>query len=68
LQQHLPKFNMAMILLKAKSNRVSDLVTLSPELLQAIPSTPEGAVTTVGSGIAHWAFDRYPCYSHLESM
>ncbi len=30
------------ILLKAKSNRVGDLVVLLPELLQAIPSAPKG--------------------------
>jgi hypothetical protein len=38
--------------LKAKSNRVGDLVVLLPELLQAIPSAPKGTVTTVGSGRA----------------
>jgi hypothetical protein len=41
-QQHLPKFDIAVILLKAKSNRVSDLVGLLPELLQAIPRAPKG--------------------------
>jgi hypothetical protein len=51
-QQHLPKFDIAVILLKAKSNRVSDLVGLLPELLQAIPRAPKGAVTTLGSGSA----------------
>ena len=51
-QQHLPKFDIAVILLKAKSNRVSDLATLLPELLQAIPSAPKGTVTTVGLGRA----------------
>jgi hypothetical protein len=51
-RQHLPKFDIAVILLEAKSNRISDLVALLPELLQAIPSAPKGAVTTVGSGRA----------------
>jgi Domain of unknown function (DUF5615) len=51
-QQHLPKFDIAVILLKAKSNRVSDLVALLPELLQAIPSALKGTVTTVGQGRA----------------
>jgi hypothetical protein len=51
-QQHLPKFDIAVIFLKAKSNRVGDLAALLPELLQAIPSAPKGAVTTVGSGRA----------------
>jgi hypothetical protein len=49
-QQHLPKFDIAVILLEAKSNRVSDLISLMPELLQAIPGAPKGTVTTVGSG------------------
>lgn len=51
-QQHLPKFDIAVILLKAKSNRVGDLVVLLPELLRAIPSASKGSVTTVGSGRA----------------
>jgi hypothetical protein len=51
-QQHLPKFDVAVILLKAKSNRVSDLIALLPELLQAISSAPKGTVTTVGFGKA----------------
>lgn len=51
-QQHLPKFDIAVILLKAKSNRVSDLVALLPELLQTIPSATKGTVTTVGLGRA----------------
>ena len=51
-QQHLPKFDIAVILLKARSNRVSDLVALLPELLQAIPSALKGVVTSVGSGRA----------------
>jgi len=49
-QQHLPKFDIAVILLKAKSNRVTDLMALIPELLQAISSAPKGTVTTVGLG------------------
>lgn len=51
-QQHLPKFDIAVILLKAQSNRVSDLVGLLPQLLQAIQTAPKGAVTTVWSGRA----------------
>jgi hypothetical protein len=51
-QQHLPKFDIAVILLKAKSNRLSDLVALLPELLPAITSAPKRTVTTVGLGSA----------------
>ena len=47
-QQQLPKFDIAVILLKAKSNRVSDLATLIPQLLTIIATAPKGTVTTVG--------------------
>ena len=47
-QQHLPKFDIAVILLKAKSNRVSDLAALIPQVLTALASAPKGAVTTIG--------------------
>lgn len=47
-QQHLPKFNIAVILIKAKSNRVSDLIPLIPELLRVIPTAAKGVVTIVG--------------------
>ena len=36
-QQHLPKFDIAVILLRAKTNRITDLVALVPELVSAIP-------------------------------
>jgi hypothetical protein len=47
-QQHLPKFNIAVILLRAKTNRISDLVLLVPELVTAIPSAKKGVVTPIG--------------------
>lgn len=47
-QQHLPKFDIAVILLKAKSNRVSDLAALIPQLLTTLADAPKGAVTTIG--------------------
>jgi hypothetical protein len=46
--QHLPKFNIAVILLRAKTNRLSDLVLLVPDLVTAIPSAKKGVVTPIG--------------------
>jgi hypothetical protein len=47
-QQHLPKFDIAVILLRAKTNRVVDLVALVPELVSIIPTAKTGVVTAVG--------------------
>jgi hypothetical protein len=42
LQQRLPKFDIAVILLAARTNRVNDLAVLLPELLKAIPMASKG--------------------------
>jgi hypothetical protein len=47
-QQNLPAFTIAVIVLRAKSNRLADLQPLVPELLSAIPTAKPGAVTYVG--------------------
>jgi len=47
-QQNLPVFAIAVIVLRAKSNRLSELQPLVPELLAAIPTAKPGAVTYVG--------------------
>jgi hypothetical protein len=47
-QQHLPKFDIAVILLRAKTNRITDLVSLVPELVSAIPIAKTGVVTAIG--------------------
>ena len=47
-QQNLPAFSIAVIVLRAKSNRLSDLRPLVPELLASIPTANPGAVTYVG--------------------
>jgi hypothetical protein len=47
-QQHLPKFDIAVILLRAKTNRVVDLVALVPELVSIIPNAKTGVVTPIG--------------------
>jgi Domain of unknown function (DUF5615) len=47
-QQHLPRFDIAVILLRAKTNRITDLVALVPELKSAIPHARSGVVTAIG--------------------
>lgn len=47
-QQNIPAFAIAVIVLRAKSNRLSDLQPLVPELLASIPTAKPGAVTYVG--------------------
>lgn len=42
-QQKLPKFDIAVIVLAAKTNRLDDLVVLLPKILEAIPSAKPGA-------------------------
>lgn len=47
-QQHLPKFVIAVIVLRAVSNRLSDLKPVVPKLLESIPGVERGTVTYVG--------------------
>ena len=47
-QQHLPKFAIAVIVLRAVANRLSDLKPLVPKLLEAIPVAEQGKVTYIG--------------------
>ena len=47
-QQNVPAFAIVVIVLRAKSNRLSDLQPLVPELLAAIPTAKPGTVTYVG--------------------
>ena len=48
-QQDLSRFSIAVIVLRAQSNRVADLRRLLPELLTALPVARRGAVTWVGA-------------------
>ena len=48
-QQDLSRFSIAVIVLRAQSNRVTDLRGLIPELLAALPVVRRGAVTWVGA-------------------
>jgi hypothetical protein len=48
-QQNLDSFSIAVVVLKAKTNRLADLQPLVPSLLAAIESAPPGAATLVGA-------------------
>ena len=47
-QQDLSRFSIAVIVLRAQSNRVTDLRRLIPQLLAALPVAKRGEVTWVG--------------------
>lgn len=47
-QQDLPAFTIAVVVLRAPSNRLTDLQPLVPALLASIPTATRGAVTYVG--------------------
>lgn len=47
-QQNLPAFDIAVIVLRAKSNRLADLQPLVPHLLAAVSTAKRGVATFVG--------------------
>jgi len=47
-QQHLPTFSIAVVVLRAKTNRLSDLLPLVPDLLAVLAQARSGGVTFVG--------------------
>ena len=47
-QQHLPRFPIAVIVLRAPTNRLVDLRPLVPELLEKLPRAKKGEVTSIG--------------------
>jgi hypothetical protein len=47
-QQNLPKFNIAVVVLHAASNRLADLKPLVPMILAALPTLSKGAAQHVG--------------------
>ena len=47
-QHHLPRFSIAVIVLRAQSNRLVDLRPLAQDLLKAIPIAKRGEVTWIG--------------------
>jgi len=48
-QQDLSRFSIAVIVLRARSNRLADLRGLIPQLLATLPVAKRGEVTWVGS-------------------
>ena len=46
-QQNLPAFDIAVVVLRASSNRLADLQALVPALLAAIPTAGRGAATFI---------------------
>ena len=48
-QQNLPNYNIAVIILRARTNRLQDLRPLVPELLTSLSSAKRGDVLWIGS-------------------
>ena len=48
-QQPLPNFSIAVVVLRAPSNRLRDLLPLVPDMLAALSAAKHGDVTWVGS-------------------
>jgi hypothetical protein len=47
-QQNLPKFNIAVLVLHATSNRLADLKPLAPEILSTLPTLTKGTAQHIG--------------------
>jgi len=47
-QQHLPAFEIAVIVLRCSSNRLADLRPLVPDLLAVLPTAGRGIATWIG--------------------
>ncbi len=46
-QQHLPRYDIAVIILRAQSNRLQDLRLLLPKLLESLPAAKRGEALSV---------------------
>ena len=46
-QQHLPDFQIAVILLRARSNRLEDIRPFASVVLEQLPHAPAGALTVI---------------------
>lgn len=46
-QQHLPRYNIAVIILRAQTNRLKDLRPLLPKLLESLPAAKRGEALSV---------------------
>jgi hypothetical protein len=47
-QQNLPKFDIAVLVLHATSNRLDDLKSLAPKILATLPTLTKGAAEHIG--------------------
>ena len=47
-QQPLPKFRIAVVVVRAPTNRLRDLLPLVPQVLAALPGAKHGEVTWIG--------------------
>lgn len=47
-QQNLPKFNIAVLVLQSRSNRLADLKPLAPKVLSILPVLTKGKAEIVG--------------------
>ena len=47
-QQNLPKFNIAVLVLHASSNRLADLKPLAPKILSILPTLSKGEAKHIG--------------------
>ena len=47
-QQNLPKFNIAVLVMVAKTNRLADLQPLVPKILEELTRTKPGEIAIVG--------------------
>lgn len=47
-QQHLPKFQIAVLVISVRSNRLADLLPLVPAILAALPACKPGLATRIG--------------------
>lgn len=48
-QQHVPGFDIAVIVLQARSNRLAALLPLVPDVMHAIPTVTAGTVIHIGA-------------------
>lgn len=48
-QQNLPKFNLAVLILHAPTNRLADLIPLIPQILTTLPDVKNGHTVHIGS-------------------
>ena len=48
-QQHLPRYEIAVVVVHASTNRLRDLLPLVPRILAALPTAKRGEVTSISN-------------------